>query len=248
MPLERKNIFMRILSLDTSTSFASVALVSDEKILSHSTFMADRRLSVSLLPEILHLLQLAGITINDIDLFACSIGPGSFTGVRAGVATVQGLALATGKPCVGFSSLSLVAMNFALASLPVCSLLDARKNEVYAALNDCSTIIPTSLVSDCVMPVGNFLDLICTKFYTPFIFCGDGAVRYRDVIQSRLIDRARFPAFSGNTAQAVNGALLALNLFNSGHSVGPEQLLPVYIRATENEYAKLDQQKSRIKA
>ncbi len=238
---------MRILSLDTSTSLASVALVSDEKILSQLTFMADRCLSARLLPEILHLLQLAGVAVNDIDLFACAIGPGSFTGVRAGVATVQGLALAAAKPCVGFSSLSLLAMNFPQVSTPVCPMLDARKNEVYAALFDCSTSIPTPLAGDCVMPAGQFLDLILPKFDTPVIFCGDGAVRYRDVIENRLGDRARFAQFPGNAANAVNGAILARNIFDSDQSVEPDHLLPVYIRSTDSEYAKLDQQKSRVR-
>ena len=152
---------MYILSIDTSTALAGVALVQDEKVLAESTFMADRCLSARLVPETLRVLQSAAITINDIDLFACGIGPGSFTGVRAGVATVQGFALATGRPCAGFSSLSLLAMNFSLASLPVCSLLDARKNEVYAALCDCSGSLPTTLINDCVMPIGHFLDLLC---------------------------------------------------------------------------------------
>ncbi|MFA7059372.1 MAG: tRNA (adenosine(37)-N6)-threonylcarbamoyltransferase complex dimerization subunit type 1 TsaB, partial [Pedobacter sp.] len=94
---------MHILSIDTSSSIASVALVSNEKVIAESVFLADRCLSARLVPEIERLLTIAGLVIGEIDLFACSIGPGSFTGVRAGVATTQGLALATGKMCVGFS-------------------------------------------------------------------------------------------------------------------------------------------------
>ena len=97
--------------------------------------------------------------IADIDLFAASVGPGSFTGVRGGIATIQGLALAVGKPCAGFSSLALLAMNFSLSSLPVCPLLDARKSEVYAALYDCSAHHPPPLMADCVLPPER-LDLV----------------------------------------------------------------------------------------
>jgi len=235
---------MYILSIDTSTSLAGVALACDEKLVAESTFMADRCLSARLVPEILRLLQIAEITINDIDLFACAIGPGSFTGVRAGVATVQGFALATGKQCAGFSSLSLLAMNFPLTSRPVCSLLDARKNEVYAALSDCSTAIPTTLISDCVMPAEQFLDLLCAKTDEKVIFCGEGAVRYQDVIASRLGERASFAPFPQHAAHAANGALLALQQYKAAQTIEPDRLLPIYIRASEAEYAKLDQQKS----
>ncbi|NVN90517.1 MAG: tRNA (adenosine(37)-N6)-threonylcarbamoyltransferase complex dimerization subunit type 1 TsaB [Desulfuromonadales bacterium] len=238
---------MNILSIDTSTSLAGVALTSDEKVLAESTFMADRCLSARLVPEILRVLEIAGITINDIDLFACAIGPGSFTGVRAGVATMQGFALATDKPCAGFSSLSLLAMNFPLTSQPVCSLLDARKSEVYAALSDCSATIPTTLISDCVMPANHFLDLLCAKTDGSVIFCGEGAVRYQDVITSRLGNRASIAPFPLHAAHAANGALLALHQYKASQTVEPACLLPVYIRASEAEYAKLDRQKSRIK-
>lgn len=239
---------MHILSIDTSTSLAGVALINNENLVAETTFLADRCLSARLVPETLRLLRIGGITIDDIDLFACAVGPGSFTGVRAGVATVQGFALATEKPCSGFSSLAALAMNFSLSSLPVCSLLDARKNEVYAALSDCSSSIPVSLIADCVMPPGSFLDLLRATTDKPVIMCGEGALRYRDLIESNLGERARFAPFSQHTARAANGALLALQRHNSGQSTAPDQLLPVYIRTSEAEYAKLDQQKSRRKS
>ncbi len=234
---------MRILSIDTSTSLASVALVAAEKPLAESVFMADRCLSARLVPEVLRLLQAAGLTVDDLDLFACALGPGSFTGVRAGLATTQGFALATGKPCVGYSSLTLLAMNFPLASLPVCSMLDARKNEVYASLSDCSTPIPTTLLEECVLAPERFLEILCARVDGPLILCGDGAMRYRELISSRLGDRARFAPFPQQSSHAANGALLALQCYRQGRTLAPEQLLPVYIRASEAEYAKLDQQK-----
>jgi tRNA threonylcarbamoyladenosine biosynthesis protein TsaB len=233
---------MRILSIDTSTSLASVAIVAGEKPLAESVFMADRCLSARLVPEVLRLLKGAGLIVNDLDLFACAVGPGSFTGVRAGVATAQGFALATGKPCAAYSSLTLLAMNFPLSSLPVCSLLDARKNEVYAALNDCSTPIPTPLIRDCVLAPECFLDLLYDRGDRAVIFCGDGALRYQELISSRLGERACFAPFPQQSAHAVNGTRLALQQYRGGRTLRPEQLLPVYIRASEAEYAKLDQQ------
>jgi tRNA threonylcarbamoyladenosine biosynthesis protein TsaB len=226
---------MNILALDTSTSLATVAIAVGEKIVAESTFNTDRTLSARLIPEIEHLLALAGVAVVDIDLFAASVGPGSFTGVRGGVATVQGLALAGGKPCVGFSSLALLAMNFPLAAHPVCALLDARKNEVYAALFDCCTTFPTTQINDCVLPPERLLDLLCETTGSEVIFCGDGAVRYRDLIAERMPHQALFAPFPLNNAHASNAVLLALHAFRNGQSLEPSRLLPTYLRASEAE-------------
>lgn len=229
---------MKILALDTSTSIATVALAFDEKIAAESIFSADRTLSARLIPEIMRILEIAGLAVADIDLFAASTGPGSFTGVRCGVATIQGLALATGKPCVGISSLSLLAMNFPFSSHPVCPMLDARKSEVYAALYDCSTPVPAPLLCDCVMPPHRFLDLLCSTADTPVIFAGEGALRYRDLITELLADRALFAPFPHHISHAANAVLLALNLFRRGELLEPSRLLPVYLRASDAEINK----------
>jgi tRNA threonylcarbamoyladenosine biosynthesis protein TsaB len=226
---------VNILAIDTSTSLASIAISVGEKVAAEAVFNTDRTLSARLIPEIERLLALAGIGITDIDLFAASTGPGSFTGVRGGVATMQGLALAGGKPCVGFSSLTLLAMNFPLAAHPVCALLDARKSEVYAALFDCSTTIPTALISDCVLPPDRFLNLLCEHTESPVIFCGDGAVRYHDLIAERMGQQARFAPFPLHTAHAANAVLLALHAFRNSEQLGPSRLLPTYLRASDAE-------------
>ena len=237
---------MNILAIDTSGSQASVAISSNEKLVAESVFPSDRCLSARLVPEIERLLTHAGIFIGDIDLFAGAIGPGSFTGVRAGIATVQGLALATGKLCAGFSSLTLIAMNFPLTAYPVCTLLDARKSEVYAALFDCSTtIIPTTIISDCVKSPELFLDMLCTAVDGgPIVFAGEGALRYSNLISSRMEGQALFAPYPHNAGRAANGTLLALEAHRTGLLIEPSRLLPVYIRASEAEYAKMNRQPS----
>ena len=229
---------MRILSLDTSTSLASVALVMDERIVAESIFTCDRTLSGRLMPEVERLLALGGLSAGDIDLFAAAIGPGSFTGVRCGVATVQGLSLATDRPCTGFSTLAMLAMNFPFSSLPVCPLLDARKGEVYAGLYDCSAPIPSPLIDDCVIPPERLLDRLAGLTDTTVIFAGEGAVRYHDAIAARMGERAVFAPFPHNSGRAGNGALLARSAFEHGRAFSdPSRLLPVYIRPSEAELA-----------
>lgn len=230
---------MRILCIDTSTTLASVALADNDRIIAESVFTCDRTLSGRLVPEIERLLALTGFGIGGMDLFAAAIGPGSFTGVRCGVATIQGLSLATGKPCAGFSTLAMLAMNFSLASLPVCALLDARKNEVYAALYDCSAALPATIVGECVLPPERLLDIVREATDETVIFAGEGALRYCEIITASMGKRAVFAPFPHNAGRAANGALLALDAFRRGAACEPAQLLPVYLRASEAEYAKM---------
>lgn len=227
--------FMNILAIDTSTSFASIAVAVDEQIVAESLLNTDRTLSARLVSEIERLITTAGKSIADIDLFAASIGPGSFTGVRGGVATIQGLALAVGKPCAGFSSLALLAMNFSLSHTLICPLLDARKSELYAALYDCSAAIPVPRIADCVLPPATFLDQIAAATAEQVIFVGDGARRYHDQIAERLGDQAVFAPFPLHSPHAANGILLARHTVQQGESLEPRQLLPVYLRASDAE-------------
>jgi tRNA threonylcarbamoyladenosine biosynthesis protein TsaB len=226
---------MNILAIDTSTSFASIAVAVDEQIVAESLVNTDRTLSARLVPEIERLLTTAGLAIADIDIFASSIGPGSFTGVRGGVATIQGLALAISKPCAGFSSLALLAMNFPLSITLVCPMLDARKSELYGALYDCSSPIPSPRINDCVLPPASFLDRIAAVTGQPVIFVGDGARRYHDQIAERLGDQAVFAPFSLHTPHAANGILLALHASQRDELLEPSQLLPLYLRASDAE-------------
>jgi tRNA threonylcarbamoyladenosine biosynthesis protein TsaB len=229
---------MNILAIDTSTSYASIAVTVDEQVAAESVLNTDRTLSARIIPEIERLLATAGMTITDIDLFASSVGPGSFTGVRGGVATMQGLALATGKPCAGFSSLAMLAMNCALHPTLICPLLDARKSEVYGALYDCSTPLPVPNISDCVLPPAALLDRITAATAEQVIFLGEGARRYRDHIIECLGDRALFAPFPLHTPHAANGALLALHASHRNELLAPSQLLPVYLRASDAEINK----------
>lgn len=226
---------MRILAIDTSTSMASVAISVDDKIIAESLFNVDRTLSARLIPEIMRVSDSAGIEIADIGLFAASTGPGSFTGVRGGVATIQGLALAVGKPCAGFSSLALLAMNFLLSPHPVCPLIDARKNEVYTGLYDCSSALPALLLNDTVSSLDAFLDRIAGVTTERVIFVGDGVVRYHGQIIERLGDQAIMAPFTLHAPRPAHGILLAQEAARSGRLLEPPQLLPVYLRASDAE-------------
>jgi tRNA threonylcarbamoyladenosine biosynthesis protein TsaB len=185
------------------------------------------------MPELQHLLDLNNLTINQIDLFACATGPGSFTGVRTGIAAIQGLALAAGKPCTGVSTLAMLAMNLPHAACPVCPMLDARKNEVYTGLYQTTDRV-TQLKEDCVIPPADFLQLL----NGPTIFVGDGALRYQELIQQTLGDNALFAPLTHHVLRPSSGCLLAETALLNGKSVPPEQLLPTYLRLSEAELSR----------
>jgi len=233
---------MKILSIDTSTNLASLAITSETGVLAETLVNTDRTLSIRLIPAVERLTASVDISISDIDLFAAGIGPGSFTGVRAGIATIQGFSLASDKPCACFSSLAVLAMNLPLSTTPVCAMLDARKSEVYAAVYECNTALPQPVIEDCVMKPEAFLEKLGSKISGEVIFCGEGTVRYKELIIETLQERAVFAPLTCNIGRAANGALLAMHNFQAGKSLPPSQLLPVYLRASEAEYAKLEKQ------
>lgn len=222
---------MITLFIDTSTGPGGIALTRDGQLLAESVLnMGGKRQNGWLLPELERLLALCGITTTGIDLFACSTGPGAFTGIRTAVATVQGLALATGKPCIGISSLAQLAMNLPRAAVPVCVMLDARKNEVYCGLYRTDRQ-PENIIQDqAVRP-----EAILSQLSGPTLFVGDGAQKYRDLIQNTLTSQAIFADDCHHTPRPACGIVLAEAAFANGLAVPPEQLLPNYLRLSEAE-------------
>ena len=224
---------MKLLIIDTSTTACSVALSDGGEIVAEYLVNRGRTLSARLLDCVDILLREAGLIAADLDGFGVAVGPGSFTGLRVGIATVKGLALAPGKPAAGFSSLAMLAMNIPWAGYPVCPMFDARKKEVYAGLYECRDF-PVTLMEDRVVPPARFLE----GLEGPVIFAGEGAVRYRELILARLGEKALFAPSSAHLPRASAGALLASRAFARGETVPPALLLPAYIRPSEAELAK----------
>lgn len=228
---------MKVLTLDTSGNCSSVALSDGGALLGECILGYDRCHSGRLLDAVSRLLRAAGLAPSGLDAYAVSLGPGSFTGVRVGIATVKGLALATSKPVVGFSSLAMLAMNLPFSAFPVAPLFDARKGEVYAGLYRCGAL-PEALIPDAVLPPQSFL----AKIDGPTIFLGEGAVRYRELIRSTLGERALFAPWHLDQPRAAAGATIALDLLLRGGSTPLARLNPTYLRASEAELAKLRRQ------
>ena len=224
---------MKILTVDTSSNCSSVALSDGALLLGECILGEDRCHSGRLLESISQLLAAAALTPDSLDAFAVSLGPGSFTGVRVGIATVKGLAIATGKPVVGFSSLAMLAMNLPFSCAQVAPMFDARKSEVYAALYHCDSL-PEPISPDAVLSPERFL----AGIDSPTLFLGEGARRYRELIGSTLGDLALFSPWHADLPRASAGAVIALDAALQENFTPLALLNPTYLRASEAELAK----------
>ena len=164
---------MKILAFDTSATVASVALCENTGLLAEYTVNNGNTHSETLLPMIEALLAQFSLSVSDIDLFAVSSGPGSFTGVRIGAATLKGLAFGSDKPCVGVSTLRAIAESLSVCKGLICPVMNARRAQVYTALfrSDGQTL--ERLMPDSAMSISE-LDEKLAAFGEPVYFSGDG--------------------------------------------------------------------------
>jgi tRNA threonylcarbamoyladenosine biosynthesis protein TsaB len=220
-----------LLMVDTATSAGSVALCHGSILLGEFSLNVRTTHTDRLLLLIRQLLDATGEPLERLDAFGVVLGPGAFTGLRVGVATVKGLALALRKPVVGVSSLQALAMQVPFAAWPVCALLDARKSEVYAGLYDWDGGKLRALRDEAVLAPAQLLDFLPPEV----IFVGDGALAYRDLIQERFAGKAHFAPWPLHLPKASSAAPLALASLLDKRMISLECLVPTYIRPSEAE-------------
>ena len=243
---------MLILSLDTTTRAGSCALLRDDRVLREQASEASRDQAERLPGDLAALLERDGTSLEAIDAFAVATGPGSFTGLRVGIATMQGLAMAAGKPLIGVSAFDALAR---LASGDVQSAhvaralsgprgepdkarptgervatwIDAWRGEVFAALYEQGR----EAVAPVVAPPDVLLEPLKGR---PTLFTGDGAAVYETQIRAALGDAARFTT---PVAPPLAGAVAALagEAFRAGQRPLPHAIRPIYVRRSDAELA-----------
>jgi len=220
-----------LLTLSTATTMASVAVTRGETVLAECSIVPAATQSDILLPVIDRLLDDLAIPLENVDLFAVVHGPGAFTGLRVGVATIKGLAISTGKPVIGVSSLHALALQAPFFSGKIYSLLDARKGEVYAGGFIWEAGVLHLADKERVIDPARLLE----EVESDAIFVGDGSVVYRTLIVRQLGSRAKFAPWPANTLRAGSAAMLALSKFRESGAILPAQLNPIYIRPSDAE-------------
>lgn len=220
---------MNVLAVDTSGKSVGVALLREDKALFEAAFESPNTHSQTLMPLVEQALTCAGLPLSAVDLFACVVGPGSFTGVRIGVSTVKGLCQALQKPCVAVNALEALAAGIFSFAGVICPILDARAGQVYGAAFAAGNP-PKRLLADVALKLEDYLAALPNE---NCLFLGDGALVFADRIRQILGDRACFApaALSGLRP----GCAAQLGLAYRHQAVDYAALAPLYLRAPQAE-------------
>lgn len=235
---------MKILALDTTTRAGSAALVDDDRVVDERAGSPARTHAERLPGELLELLSAHGLTLRDIDLFAVASGPGSFTGLRIGIATVQGLAFTSGRRLVAVSALDALAHVGSIdapAGTHIAAWIDARRRDVFAALYRVDAPPPfdlerlSPLDGPIVAEPAAILDRWRIRLAAlPSAFIGDGATLFGEAITA-AVPSARLLA-----APPLAGAIgrLAIRHAQRGETLDPAGVQPLYVRRPDAEVAR----------
>jgi tRNA threonylcarbamoyladenosine biosynthesis protein TsaB len=225
-----------VLALDTTTRAGSCALACDGEVREEGG-EAGQSHGERLPGALMALLDRAGVMLQDVDLFAVATGPGSFTGIRVGIATMQGLAFAEGKPLTGISAFDALARiagrepdeSASVMARPIATWIDAWRGDIFAALFQSGRQIQGPSVE----PPAQVLDRVAALHP---VFIGDAAAVYADLIRSRLgpdaVASPAAPLLAGTIAQ------LAAAAAEAGHRPPPDAIVPLYVRRTDAELSR----------
>ena len=241
MNVSATTVTMKILSLDSTSRYSSVALTEDGTILAHTFLDSGNTHSETLLPAIIDLLQFNHLHSDDIDLFACSAGPGSFTGVRIGVSILKGLCSGKDKPCIGISTLEALAENLPYEDAILCPVMDARRNQVYTALFLRQNGMLTRLTQDDLIT----LDVLSEKLkeYDKKIYlCGDGYALAKSRLTVQTEDTS--PLLVAQNAVSVAKVAARTYQANPDGDYSEGKLQPIYLRASQAERERLEKEQN----
>jgi len=225
---------MRLLAIETATAAQSVALFEEDRLLAEISCEAKAHRGGLLLPAVDRLLKQAGLAAKDLDAVAVSVGPGSFTGLRVGLATAKGLALGAGAMLVGVPTLDVLAEGYPVPDVTICALLDARRGEVFMALFRRKKTQLERLSPDAVL-TPEAVESVLALVESPVHLIGDGTLRYRERFEAMLGDRVCMTeaGLHAVPSAAVTGRV-GLRQLAGGKRPGAV-VEPVYLRRAEAE-------------
>ena len=227
---------MKILSIETSGSVCAVSLTEDNKLIKELISDDGNTHSVKLMPLIDELLSQLNLKISDIDLFACDIGPGSFTGIRIGVSTIKAFMDVTNKKAVGITSLEILAYNADSEDI-ICSLIDAKNENVYYGFFKKSNETYEKICDLGFDNIENVIEIAKQK-KSKIIFIGNGSIEYKDMIESKIEKSEIILDEEKNKFNARNVAYLAFT--RKQEAIDSNTLKPVYLRKSSAELQQIN--------
>lgn len=225
---------MNILAIDTSSVVASAAILCDNILKGEYTTNQKKNHSQKLMPLIDSLFKSVDISIEDIDLFAVSAGPGSFTGLRIGIATAKGLAHATGKPIIGVSSIKAMAYNLFNCADLIAVIMDARRDQVYGGIYYWKDGKLVEHTPPCAVSVDEIIEKAKNE-KRKTVFIGDGIIRFGDIIKEKLGENAVISLANSNMQRASSVGILAKILYENNEAMAYDEIMPIYLRKSQAE-------------
>jgi len=230
---------LKVLAVDTSSTVAAVAIIEDEVLLGEYSVNNKKTHSQKLMPMIKELMDSLGITPGDIDIYAASVGPGSFTGLRIGVTSVKAIAYALNKPVISVPTLDSLAYNALGSNGIICPIMDARNNQVYTSLYRSGDDEINRESEYMALHIDELIHMIENKFIADkgenVVFVGDGVERHRQYLLDNMGDRCRFAPHNLILNRASSVAQLALAAAKAGKFESPIDMVPFYLRKSQAE-------------
>lgn len=222
---------MRLLAIDAATKGLGIAVVDDDKLLATASLNVGKTHSQRLLPLIDDLMREGGLDINDIDLVAVTVGPGSFTGLRIGISTAKAIAYALKTKIIGVKTIDALAHNCLGLGCLICPILDARRNEVYFGIYD--------QYGNVLHQIDSAEPLILAKHIKEFypdnevIFLGDAADIYIDIMKDVLEEKAKIASPDKRVFMANSLAFYAVE--HEQEALEPQEIKAFYLRESSAE-------------
>ena len=233
---------MKILGMDSSGLVASVAIVENDILVAEYTVNHKKTHSQTLLPMLDELTKMTELELESIDAIAVAAGPGSFTGLRIGVATVKALGLALEKPIVAVPTCHGLAYNMWGTDKVVCPILDARRNQVYTGVYQFVEGELKVIKDQDAMGIDELVEFI-NGLNREVIFVGDGIPVYSEYIKENLKMTASFAPAGFNRQRASSVAALGLKMYEAGIYEDADSHKPIYLRKSQAEREREEQMK-----
>lgn len=225
---------MRIIAIDASGVAGSVAYMKDGQLIGEYYICHKLTHSETIMPMLEHLKELIGIELEEVDAIAVTSGPGSFTGLRIGVATAKAMALALNIPVIGVPTLDVIAHNMVYTEHMICPIMDARRNQVYTSLYKWNEEELERLRDHEAIDMQELLDQI-EPLAGSVIFVGDGIEVFRGQITDRLGERAKFAPSFLKMQRASTLGHIACSEYEKGNVQDADLFAPIYLRKSQAE-------------
>ena len=224
---------MKILGIDTSSMAASVAVIEDNKLICEYTINTKKTHSQKLMPMIENMLNLSDLNVREIDAIAVCEGPGSFTGLRIGMATAKAIAHVNDIPVIGVNSLEVLAANMNLCDKKICPILYAQRNQVYTGRYRYEGTKLVEIKEIGIQPIDELLEELAQS-KEEWILVGEAVYKYEDKIKE--IANIEIPAASNNVTKAGSLCSVAKFKFDEGKDIfNCYTVNPLYIRKSQAE-------------